>query len=214
MIPSKRVGLVHTNFTRGGGMEAYLLSLVEGFHRHGDQVTVYACKVDKQLARELGCRVIQIRPFGPRKMREFRFLAQANKLNLCDKYDISLGLARTDSVHVAICGGVHAETMHHVRRTAVFRHFYDKIELDYERKAFENTPYIMSHSLLLEREILSHYKVPPGKIHVIYPPVASNRFYPLEPPNVVLFASRSGLLSNAWLFYLYPAGINVRGSLN
>ncbi|MGE4559809.1 MAG: glycosyltransferase family 4 protein [Desulfobulbus sp.] len=170
------IGIVHTNFTRGGGMEAYLLSLIAGFQHQGDGVTVYACKVDRQLAREMGCRVRRIRPFLPRKAREFRFLDRCDRLPLRQDHDLSLGMARTESVHVNVCGGVHAETLHHIRRTALLRHLYDRIELYFERKMFHKVPHVMAHSAAVKREILAHYAITPAKIKVVYPPIDTGRF--------------------------------------
>jgi len=172
--------MVHTNFTRGGGMEAYLLSLIAGFQRQGDTVTVYACKVDRQLAKSVGCNVRCLRPFLPRKAREFRFLHQCDHLPLREMHDLALGMARTDSVHVAVCGGVHAETIHHVRRTAVLRQLYDRLELFFEGKMFQSVPAVMAHSESVKREILAHYAIDPAKIKVVYPPIDTDRFHALE----------------------------------
>lgn len=174
------IALIHTNLTRGGGMEAYLLSLVKGFKRQGDKVTIYACKVDKDLALELACPVERVRPFLPRKMREFRFLHMCNQLPLRQEYDLSIGLARISSSHVNICGGVHAETIHHIRRTAVFRALHDVFEKKYERLAFENTPHIMAHSGTIARQIKQHYPIDPAKITVLYPPIDTDTFQPMD----------------------------------
>ncbi len=173
-----RVALVHGNLTRGGGMEAYLLSLIRGFQHQGDEVTVYACKVDWKLAGEMGCTVHQIKPMLPRKMREFRFLERCDHLPLRESFDLSIGMARTESVQVAVCGGVHAETMHRIHRTALFRYFTDRLELFFERKMFERVPAIMAHSAAVAREIRTHYPaVDAAKIKVVYPPTDTFRFY-------------------------------------
>lgn len=175
-----RIALVHTNLRRGGGMEAYLLSLINGFQRQGDEVTVYACQVDWQLARELGCSVQRIHPPWPRKLREFRFLHQCNQLPLRHEYDFSLGTARTSCPHVTVCGGVHVETIRHIRRTALFRGFYDMLEKGYEQKAFEGAPHIMAHSKAIANQIQTHYQIAPQKITVLYPPIDTERFRPLD----------------------------------
>jgi len=161
-------------------MEAYLLSLIVGFQRQGDAVTVYACKVDHQLARSLGSGVQCMRPFLPRKVREFRFLQRCDQLPLKESHDLALGMARTDSVHVNVCGGVHAETLHHVRRTAVLRHLYDRMELYFERKMFHSVPSVMAHSGVVKAEILAHYAINPTKIKVVYPPIDTERFHVLD----------------------------------
>jgi len=186
-----KIALVHTNFTRGGGMEAYLLSLVKGFVGQGDDVTVYACKVDRILAGDMGCAVRQIKPWWPRKMREFRFLHRCNTLPLKHEYDLSIGTARVGSPHVAVCGGVHAETVRHIRRTALLRGFYDLLENHYEGKAFRDATYIMAHSGAIAEQIRTHYPVEPAKVQVIYPPIDTERFVPLE--SAALARARSSL---------------------
>jgi len=175
-----RIALVHTNLTRGGGMEAYLLSLVKGFRRQGDSVTVYACRVDWDLARELGCTVHQIRPLLPRKMREFRFLHRCSELSLRRDYDLAIGTARTSSQHVTVCCGVHAETIRHIRRTALLRAVYDVFEKRCEKNSFCQAPHIMAHSDTIARQIVAHYQVDPAKIKVLYPPIDIDTFRPMD----------------------------------
>jgi len=161
-------------------MEAYLLSLIKGFIRQGDNVTVYACRVERDLARELGCAAHQVRPLLPWKMREFRFLHRCNQLQLRRDYDLAIGTARTSSPHVTVCGGVHAETIRHIRRTALLRTVYDIFENKYEKMAFEQAPHIMAHSKAIARQIVAHYQVDPAKIKVLYPPIDTDTFRPMD----------------------------------
>lgn len=158
-------------------MEAYLLSLVRGFQRQGDRVTVYACAVDRKLVNETGCAVRQIRPVLPRKMREFRFLQQCDQLPLQQEHDLAIGMARTSSTHVAVCGGVHVETIRHIRRTALFRGVYDLFETYFERKMFHTVPHVMAHSASVAREILAHFQINAAKVQVVYPPIDSTSFH-------------------------------------
>lgn len=158
-------------------MEAYLLSLVRGFQRQGDRVTVYACAVDQELVNETGCAVRQIRPVLPRKMREFRFLQQCDQLPLQQEHDLAIGMARTSSTHVAVCGGVHVETIRHIRRTALFRGVYDLFETYFERKMFHTVPHVMAHSASVAREILAHFQINAAKVQVVYPPIDSTSFH-------------------------------------
>jgi len=161
-------------------MEAYLHSLVKGFRGQGDSVTVYACRVDWDLVQELGCAVHQIRPPLPRKMREFRFLHRCNELALRRDYDLAIGTARASSPHVTVCGGVHVETIRHIRRTALLRAVYDILENNYEKMAFYQAPHIMAHSGAIASQILAHYQVDPAKIKILYPPIDTDTFRPLD----------------------------------
>jgi glycosyltransferase involved in cell wall biosynthesis len=174
------IALIHYNFTRTGGMEAYLLSLVKGFQRQGDTVSVYACKVDWDIVKETGCTVHQIRPPWPRKMREFMFLRHCSALPFRQQYDLSISLSRTSSADIAVCGGVHLETIRQIRRTALFRGIHDLFEKYYERKMFETVPYIMAHSRTIADQILKHYPIDENKIRVMYPPIDTERFFPAD----------------------------------
>lgn len=171
------VGLIHTSFVRGGGMEAYLMSLIRGFLEQNDRVTVYARKVDGQLAGEMGCAVRRIRPLGTRKLREYRFLARLNDLPVRQDHDLTLSMAKTGCADVAVCGGVHAEHVRRVHRNALFRLVHDPIELWFEKRMFESVPRIMAHSRLVSEEIGRHYPASRNKIEVVYPPVDCRRFF-------------------------------------
>lgn len=206
-----RIALVHTNLTRGGGMEAYLLSLVKGFRQVGDSVTVYACRVDWDLARELGCSTHQIRPPLPRKMREFRFLHRCNGLLLRHEYDLSIGTARTGSPHVTVCGGVHAETVRHIRRTALLRAVYDVFENNYEQKAFLKAPHIMAHSGTIARQIQSHYRIDPAKIKILYPPIDTDMFQPMDNTARIRARSTLGLSDNRLSLLFVSCGHQRKG---
>jgi len=113
-------------------------------------------------------------------MREFRFLHRCNKLPLRRDYDLALGTARTSSPHVTVCGGVHVETIRHIRRTALLRSMYDMFENKYEQQAFCQAPHIMAHSGTIARQIVAHYQVDPAKIKVLYPPIDTDRFLPMD----------------------------------
>ncbi|MGI6655974.1 MAG: glycosyltransferase family 4 protein [Desulfobulbus sp.] len=176
-----KIAIVHTNWSFGGGMEVYMRSLVKGFLRQGDDITVYACKADHRLAAAEGCELRQIKPVLPRKLREYRFLHLCNRLPLRDRYDFAVSLARTCSSHVAVCGGVHKETIRHIRRTALLRKVYDLFENAYEAESFQHTPWIMAHSRTIARQIRSHYSIDEKKLKVLYPPIDTEQFFPAEP---------------------------------
>jgi len=192
-------------------MEAYLLSLVRGFQHQGDDVTVYACQIDWQLARELGCSVRQIHPPWPRKLREFRFLHHCNQLPLRCDYDLSIGTARTSCPHVTVCGGVHVETIRHIRRTALFRGVYDMLENSYERKAFKGASHIMAHSRAIASQIQAHYRIAPDKITVLYPPIDTERFRPLDRKERSRTRIRLGLSDNKLSLLFVSCGHQRKG---
>ena len=172
-----RIALVHSKFARGGGMEAYLLALVKGFLQQGDQVTVFAPEIDETLVREVGCRVCRIGPSWPRKIREYLFLHNCRTLTNGKGFDLSISLAKTSGQQIAVCGGVHLETIQQTQRTALLRGVYDLFEKHYEKRMMQSTPTIMAHSKAVARDILKHYPVAAGKIQVLYPPIDTDQFW-------------------------------------
>ncbi len=174
-----KIAILHNQFARGGGMESYLLTLVHGFLERGDRVTVLAREVDQALAGESGCSVRRIRTLLPGRFGKYRFLEICNRRFDRTQYDLSLSLTRTGCQDVAVCGGVHPETIRRIRRTALFRHLHDRMEIRYEARMFARVPWIMAHSRQVAGQITSHYPVKEDKIRVVYPPVDTKRFRPV-----------------------------------
>ncbi|MBW6521793.1 MAG: hypothetical protein K0A99_12430, partial [Desulfoarculaceae bacterium] len=69
-----KIAIIHNQFSRGGGMESYMLLLVKGFLAAGDEVTIHTYEVDRQLAAQLPCTIRQIKiPFLPRRWKKYFF---------------------------------------------------------------------------------------------------------------------------------------------
>ena len=205
------IALIHYKFARGGGMEAYLLSLVKGFQSQGDKVSVYAGNVDRELVKETGCTVHQVKSLWPRKIREFRFLSYCNTLPFREQYDLSISLSRTCRADVAICGGVHRETIKFIRRTALLRGIYDQFEKYYERKMFYSVPFIMAHSSTVADQILKHYQIDKNKIKIIYPPIDTDRFFPAERSRVENMRSSLGINDKRLTILFVSCGHHCKG---
>lgn len=176
-----KIAIIHNQFSVGGGMEAYMLSLIKGFLADGDQVFVYAYEVDKELAAHSSCTIYQpsVLPL-PGRWKKYHFLHLCNSRLKKERYDITLSLTRTTCQDIAVCGGVHPETIRRIRRTSLFRFLHDKLEIYYEKKMFKTVPLIMAHSKAISREILDNYSVEGSKIKTIYPPIDTDKFFPAD----------------------------------
>jgi glycosyltransferase involved in cell wall biosynthesis len=200
-----KIAIIHNQFARGGGMESYMLSLVKGFLQTGDQVDIYAYKIDKTLAAEFPCSVHHIKtPPLPGKWRKFFFIHKLNKLFDPKQYDLSLSLTRSSCQDIAVCGGVHRETIKHIKRSSVFRAIHDHFEIHFEKEMFERVPWIMAHSLNIEQEIKNNYHINQGKIRTLYPPIDTSIFQPTTQDTIIETRKRYGIDENK-LSFLFPS---------
>ena len=207
-----KIAIIHNQFSRGGGMEAYMLLLIKGFLAAGDEVTVHTYEVNRPLADQFGCAIRQLKiPPLPGRWKKYLFLYRCNTTFPKEDYDISLSLTRTSCQDIAICGGVHPEVVKRVSRTSMFRWFHDKIEIACEKKMFTAVPLIMAHSRTIAREIISNYQVAEEKIKVLYPPIDIDRFFPADPQTVAAIRAQFNISADKLTFLLPSCGHKCKG---
>lgn len=207
-----KIAIIHNQFSRGGGMEAYMLMLIKGFLDAGDEVTIHTYEVDRQLAAQIPCSIqlTKVLPW-PGRFQKYQFLHQCNADFDRTKYDISLSLTRTSCQDIAVCGGVHPEVVKRVKRSSLFRWLHDKIEIAFEKKMFTTVPIIMAHSKTIAKEIIDNYKVQSSKIKVLYPPIDTDKFVPSSPKTVKETCAEFNI-SPEKLTFLFPScGHNRKG---
>ena len=91
-----KIAIIHNQLRSGGGMEAYMLALINGFLAAGDEVHVFTYDVDRRLAARLNCTVhLSQLFFLPRRWKKYCFLFWLNKKFNRKGYDLSLALTRT-----------------------------------------------------------------------------------------------------------------------
>ncbi len=186
-------------------MESYMLSLVKGFLQTGDQVDIYAYKIDKTLAAEFPCSMHHIKtPPLPGRWRKFFFIYKMNKQFDPKKYDISLSLTRTSCQDIAVCGGVHREVIKRIKRSSVFRAIHDRFEIAFEKQMIEQVPWIMAHSLLIEQEIKNNYEVDQKKIRTLFPPIDTTIFQPTAKETILKIKQHYSIDDNK-LSFLFPS---------
>ena len=206
------IAVIHNQFSRGGGMEAYMLLLVKGFLAAGDTVTIHTYEVDRQLAAHFPCVIRQIKlPPLPGRWKKYLFLQRCNTGFNREGYDISLSLTRTSCQDITVCGGVHPEVVKRVNRSSLLRWFHDKIEIAFERKMFATVPIIMAHSQAIAREISNNYKVDRSKIKVLYPPIDTDRFFPSDPQTLKETREKFNISEDKFTFLLPSSGHKRKG---
>jgi glycosyltransferase involved in cell wall biosynthesis len=207
-----RIAIIHNQFSRGGGMEAYMLLLVKGFIAAGDEVTIHTYEVDEQLAAQFPCAIRQMElPPLPGRWKKYLFLHRCNADFNREEYDISLSLTRTSCQDIAVCGGVHPEVVKRVSRSSLFRWFHDKIEIAFERKMLATVPIIMAHSKTIAREISNNYEVDGSKIKVLYPPIDTDRFSHSDPLTIKKTCAEFNISPNKLTFLFPSCGHKCKG---
>jgi glycosyltransferase involved in cell wall biosynthesis len=207
-----KIAIIHNQFSRGGGMEAYMLLLIKGFLAAGDEVIIHTYEVDRQLAAQFSCTIHQIKTLPlPGHWKKYLFLQRCNATFNREEYDISLSLTRTSCQDIAVCGGVHPEIIKRVSRSSLFRWLHDKIEIAFEGKMFATVPFIMAHSQAIAREICSNYKVEASKIKVMYPPIDTDKFYPSAPETVKTTREMFHISQDKLTFLLPSSGHKRKG---
>jgi glycosyltransferase involved in cell wall biosynthesis len=166
--------ITHTNLTRGGGAESYLLNLVHGFCAAGDRVHLVVAKCDPTLTLPAACTVERVRAgWVPQKLRPWYLDRQFRKCVAGRPGWASVSLARNSGHDVAINGGTHLGFLRAMQRQPSWG---DRVQLVVERRAYAGSGRIVAHSRLVADELCDDYGVADSKIAVIYPPVDRERF--------------------------------------
>jgi glycosyltransferase involved in cell wall biosynthesis len=177
-----KIAIIHQKYTKGGGMESYLMDLLHGFLAQGDRVTIYVYKQDRTIPAQshLDIRCTSL-SFLPRRWRRYFFWSKLNTVFNRTDFDLSISLTRTACQDISICGGTHLGMLHQVRnRHLLNRLFHDKIENNFEKYMLRKVPRIIAHSKIIADELHRHYAVPLKKISVLYPPINREKFKPIS----------------------------------
>lgn len=173
----EKIGIACQKLQNSGGMEQYVLDLINGFADLGLKPTCFARKFDVSLPEWAKVSPVHFNTtWVPRKFREHLFsylLSQSQK-----KMDSGplISVARNNCSDVAICGGTHLGFLESVKKKPKIR---DHLQVKLERQFYQNAQVIIAHSQLMAEELQQFYQVPPHKIKVLYPPVDASRFYPV-----------------------------------
>lgn len=171
MIPA----VICFKFKQGGGSESYTLDLIKGFNQLQMKPTVYSSSFDRTLPEYQLITPKQAKlSLIPKKLR-LPFLSSFIK-RYSEPQEILISMTHTFS-DITICGGQHIGYLRAINKSASL---LEKFKIWNERKAFENTQFIIAHSKLMKEELIELYQVPSHKIEVIYPPVDTQRFRPIS----------------------------------
>jgi glycosyltransferase involved in cell wall biosynthesis len=164
----------HSQLTRGGGAESYLLDLVGELCAQGDRVHLVLARRDPALVLPAGCTVEIVRAgWVPQKLRPWYLDWQFRKRIAARPGWASVSLARNSGHDMAINGGTHRGFLHAMQRTPSWG---DRVQIAIERRAYATARRLVAHSRLVADELCADYGVAKAKIVVFYPAVDRERF--------------------------------------
>ena len=176
-VSIEKIGIVCQKLQYSGGLERYVIDLINGFAELGVHQTCFAKRFDTSLPEWAKVRPVHLNTsWVPGKLRDQWFshlLAQARK-----KTDSGplISVTRNTCSEVAVCGGTHLGFLQSTNKKKTFS---DRLQIKLEQQFYQNAQLILAHSHLMADELRQFYAVPPSKIKVLYPPVDASRFYPV-----------------------------------
>lgn len=181
-----------------GGAERYTRDVIAGLHRMGLRPTLFAREIDDamQEAAWIDAERLDVR-WAPRKLRNLAFNWRLARRLRRHRPASIFAINHSSYADVALCGGTHPGSLEASGRRP---RRSDAWQIDLERRTYENARAIVAHSGLMERELQRFYGVDANKIEVLYPPVDTERFRPLDQDARTLIRRRLGLPEDRILF--------------
>ncbi|CAG7598008.1 glycosyltransferase [Candidatus Vallotia tarda] len=174
-----RIGLSCQALGHSGGLERYVRDIIGAMARRQIYPIVFARKFDKTLPEYSLVDIQTIRVnWMPRALRDAAFSWRLQARRVRSQIDIVIACNRVDSGDIVICGGTYPGALRYGRNKPKWN---DGWQIALERRIYQNAGVIIAHSKMLEQEIHQHFGIDLDKIHVIYPPVRSDRFMPMIP---------------------------------
>ncbi|WP_267478893.1 glycosyltransferase family 4 protein [Paraburkholderia saeva] len=176
-MPGK-IGLSCNAFRHSGGLERYAMDLVRGLSAEGIEPVVFARRFDRSLPefRLVDPHRIAVN-WLPGKLRDHYFSWNLRRARRAENVDVLVGCNRVDSSEIAICGGTHRG---YLRASGRRLKRSDRAQIDLEQRQYDEARFIMAHSRLMRDELIELYGVADEKIRLLYPPVDTQRFTPVD----------------------------------
>jgi len=168
------INIIYHTVKHAGGMERYVLDLINGFSAKGMKVRVITRKLDNSLVFNRNVEVIQIKDLSPiSKLNKLLFDYRSTNKTITSWPTISCTRTPT-TVDIAIVGGTHIGHNLAIKKNKLS--IFDKLTNKREQTFFENAKVIVAHSKLVGQEVSNHYDINDNKLKVIYPPIDFENF--------------------------------------
>ena len=192
-----------------GGAERYTRDVIAGLHRMGIRPTLFAREIDRELDESgwVDARPLDVR-WAPRPLRNLAFNWLLGRRLRGHRPRCLFAINHSPYADVALCGGTHPGFLQSMGQRARQR---DLWQIALEQKTYANAHTIVAHSQLMAGELRRFYGVPDAKIRVLYPPVDTARFRPLDPAERLAARRELGLPEDRIVFGFSSTGHERKG---
>ncbi len=192
-----------------GGIERYLLTLVDALHARGVRPTVVAHRFDRRLPEFGWVDAVEINTLGlGGALRDLWFDRQLRRKKRERGWYPLVALSQTSCADIAISGGTHPGFLAAMGRTASWK---DRLAISLERRHFTGAALVVAHSRLMAQQVRQFYGVTESKTRVLYPPVDTARFCPVDAVQRRALRERLGLPVDRAVFLLASTGHARKG---
>ncbi|CAG4915747.1 glycosyltransferase family 4 protein [Paraburkholderia gardini] len=207
---SGRVGLSCNAFRHSGGLERYAMDLVRGLSAEGVEPVVFARRFDHSLPE---FRLVEPHRIAvnwlPGKLRDYYFSWNLRRARRVENVNVLIGCNRVDSSEIAICGGTHRG---YLRASGRPLKAFDRAQIALEQRQYDQAQFVVAHSRLMRDELIELYGVADQKIRLLYPPVDTQRFTPVDQATRADLRRRFGF-SDDEVVLLFPSSSHMRKGL-
>ena len=172
------IALTAQALKNSGGAERYTRDVIAGLHRLGLRPTLFAREIDRALpeAAWIDAQPLNVR-WAPRKLRNLAFDWRLKRRLNRHRPACVFSINHSTHADVALCGGTHPGSLEAAGRAP---RRSDAWQIELERRVYARARSIVAHSQLMSRELQRFYDVSAERIDVLYPPVDTARFKPLD----------------------------------
>ena len=200
----KHISLTCQKFQYGGGMERYLIDIVNGLSQANIIPKIYSAKFDTSLPEYALINPIKINlSFVPKKLRTTFLSYFANKYKETSEVSLTTSYTLSD---VVICGGNHKGYLQTSKKKPSMS---DRFKITGEQKSLNHAKCVIAHSALMKKELVELYHIPENKIDVIYPPIDTDRFIKINEEERVKLREKLGFKKDE-VIYLFPSTGHTR----
>ena len=198
------ISLTCQKFQYGGGMERYLIDIVNGLSQANIIPKIYSAKFDTSLPEYALINPIKINlSFVPKKLRTTFLSYFANKYKETSEVSLTTSYTLSD---VVICGGNHKGYLQTSKKKPSMS---DRFKITGEQKSLNHAKCVIAHSALMKKELVELYHIPENKIDVIYPPIDTDRFIKINEEERVKLREKLGFKKDE-VIYLFPSTGHTR----
>ena len=198
------ISLTCQKFQYGGGMERYLIDIVNGLSQANITPKIYSAKFDTALPEYDLINPVKVNlSFVPKKWRTSFLSYFSNKYKETSEVSLTTSYTLSD---VVICGGNHKGYLQASKKKSSIS---DRFKIMGEQKSLNQSKYVIAHSALMKKELVELYHIPENKIDVIYPPINTDKFTQINEEEREKLREKLGFKKDE-IIYLFPSTGHTR----